>query len=184
MKPIGRASGSDHRGRERVAARSARTARNRRTRTRMYGGVGGGRGNPPADPIRVWILSVSQIRYRRMNPNMLFVLPAWSLGNWEFFWYLAIGHWSFPYAARTRCPSPGFPPQSAPAGCLRRKLPCADRFRADNKSSPPNPPAGPDPWSDTRLSCPILRKRNRASRRRQPATPYNNRASDRDWLSH
>jgi hypothetical protein len=52
MKPIGRALGSDHRGRERVAALSVRTARNRRTRTRMYGGVGGGRGNPPADPIR------------------------------------------------------------------------------------------------------------------------------------
>ena len=39
MKPIGRAPGSDHRGRERVAALSVRTARNRRTRTRMYGGV-------------------------------------------------------------------------------------------------------------------------------------------------
>src|SRR5208283_194608 len=33
------------------AAPSRWTARNRRTRTRMYGGVGGGRGNPPADPI-------------------------------------------------------------------------------------------------------------------------------------
>src|SRR5882724_7129293 len=42
MKPIGRATGSDHRGRERVLRHSARTARNRRTRTRMYGGVGGG----------------------------------------------------------------------------------------------------------------------------------------------
>ena len=52
MKPTGRALDSDHRGRERVAALSVRTARNRRTRTRMYGGVGGGRGNPPADPIR------------------------------------------------------------------------------------------------------------------------------------
>src|SRR5437879_11881639 len=30
-----------------------RTARNRRTRTRMYGGVGAGRGNPPGDPIRL-----------------------------------------------------------------------------------------------------------------------------------
>src|SRR5258708_2074408 len=29
-----------------------RTARNRRTRTRMYGGVGARRGNPPGDPIR------------------------------------------------------------------------------------------------------------------------------------
>ncbi len=28
-----------------------RTARNRRTRTRMYGGVGAGRGNLPGDPI-------------------------------------------------------------------------------------------------------------------------------------
>jgi hypothetical protein len=35
------------------AAPSARTARNRRTRTRMYGGVGAGRGNPPGDPIRL-----------------------------------------------------------------------------------------------------------------------------------
>ena len=52
LKPTGRALGSDHRGRERVAALSVRTARNRRTRTRMSGGVGGGRGNPPADPIR------------------------------------------------------------------------------------------------------------------------------------
>ena len=52
LKPIGRASGSDHRGRERVAALSVRTARNRRTRTRMSGGVGGGGSNPPADPIR------------------------------------------------------------------------------------------------------------------------------------
>ena len=52
MKPIGRATDSDHRGRERVLLLSARTVRNRRTRTRMYGGVGGGRGNPPADPIR------------------------------------------------------------------------------------------------------------------------------------
>ena len=51
MKPIGRALGSDHRGRERVAALSVRTARNRRTRTRMSGGVGGGGRNPPADPI-------------------------------------------------------------------------------------------------------------------------------------
>src|SRR5579859_6834130 len=31
--------------------RPLRTARNRRTRTRMYGGVGGGGRNPPADPI-------------------------------------------------------------------------------------------------------------------------------------
>ena len=31
--------------------RPLRTARNRRTRTRMYGGVGAGRGNPPGDPI-------------------------------------------------------------------------------------------------------------------------------------
>jgi hypothetical protein len=51
LKPIGRALGSDHRGRERVAALSVRTARNRRTRTRMSGGVGGGGRNPPADPI-------------------------------------------------------------------------------------------------------------------------------------
>jgi hypothetical protein len=56
-KPIGRALGSDHRGRERVAALSVRTARNRRTRTRMSGGLGGGRGNPPADPIRRFHLS-------------------------------------------------------------------------------------------------------------------------------
>jgi len=34
------------------AAPSRWTARNRRTRTRMYGGVGGGGRNPPADPIR------------------------------------------------------------------------------------------------------------------------------------
>ena len=52
MKPIGRATGSVHRGRERVLRHSARTARNRRTRTRMYGGAGAGRGNPPGDPIR------------------------------------------------------------------------------------------------------------------------------------
>jgi len=32
--------------------RPLRTARNRRTRTRMYGGVGAGRGNPPGDPIK------------------------------------------------------------------------------------------------------------------------------------
>jgi len=51
MKPTGRASGSDHRGRERVLLLSARTVRNRRTRTRMYGGVGARRGNPPGDPI-------------------------------------------------------------------------------------------------------------------------------------
>src|SRR5512143_2658061 len=51
MTPIGRALGSDHRGREIVAALSVRTARNRRTRTRMSGGVGGGGSNPPADPI-------------------------------------------------------------------------------------------------------------------------------------
>src|SRR5512133_3719540 len=51
LKPTGRALGSDHRGRERVAALSVRTARNRRTRTRMSGGVGGGGRNPPADPI-------------------------------------------------------------------------------------------------------------------------------------
>ena len=52
MKPIGRALGSDHRGRERVAALSVRTARNRRTRTRMSGGVGAGGSNAPGDPIR------------------------------------------------------------------------------------------------------------------------------------
>ena len=51
MKPTGRALGSDHRGRERVTALSVRTARNRRTRTRVYGGVGARRGNPPGDPI-------------------------------------------------------------------------------------------------------------------------------------
>ena len=51
LKPTGRAPGSDHRGRERVTALSDRTARNRRTRTRMSGGVGGGGRNPPADPI-------------------------------------------------------------------------------------------------------------------------------------
>ena len=34
------------------AAQSRWTARNRRTRTRMSGGVGGGGSNPPADPIR------------------------------------------------------------------------------------------------------------------------------------
>lgn len=55
LKPTGRAPGSDHRGRERVAALSVRTARNRRTRTRMSGGVGGGGSNPPADPIRLWV---------------------------------------------------------------------------------------------------------------------------------
>ena len=32
--------------------RPLRTARNRRTRTRMYGGVGARRGDPPGDPIR------------------------------------------------------------------------------------------------------------------------------------
>ncbi len=51
LKPTGRAPGSDHRGRESVAALSVRTARNRRTPTRMSGGVGGGGSNPPADPI-------------------------------------------------------------------------------------------------------------------------------------
>ena len=40
-------------GRERVAALPVRTARNRRTRTRMSGGVGGGGRNPPADPIEL-----------------------------------------------------------------------------------------------------------------------------------
>ena len=59
-KPTGRALGSDHPGRERVAALSVRTARNRRTRTRMSGGVGGGGRNPPADPIRC----VVRIRHR------------------------------------------------------------------------------------------------------------------------
>jgi hypothetical protein len=62
MKPTGRALGSDHRGRERVAALSVRTARNCRTRTRMYGGVGGGRGNPPADPIRCFVSLHTQLR--------------------------------------------------------------------------------------------------------------------------
>jgi hypothetical protein len=52
MKPTGRALVSDHRGRERVAALSVRTGRNRRTRTRMSGGVGGGGSNPPAAPCR------------------------------------------------------------------------------------------------------------------------------------
>src|ERR1035437_8914681 len=56
MKPIGRALGSDHRGRERVAALSVRTARNRRTRTRMSGGGGGGGRNPPAAPIGLLLL--------------------------------------------------------------------------------------------------------------------------------
>ena len=51
-KPIGPATGSDHRGRERVLRHSARIFRNRRTRTGMYGGVGAGRGNSPGDPIR------------------------------------------------------------------------------------------------------------------------------------
>jgi hypothetical protein len=33
------------------AAPSGWTARNRRTRTRMYGGVGAGGSNPPSDPM-------------------------------------------------------------------------------------------------------------------------------------
>ena len=52
MKPTGRAFDSDPRGRERVLRHSARTARNRRMRTRMYGGVGAGGSNAPGDPIR------------------------------------------------------------------------------------------------------------------------------------
>jgi hypothetical protein len=51
MRPTGRATGSDHRGRDRVLRHSARTARNRRPRTRMSGGVGAGRGNSPGDPM-------------------------------------------------------------------------------------------------------------------------------------
>ena len=68
MKPIGRALGSDHRGRERVAALSVRTARNRRTRTRMSGGVGGGGRNPPADPIRSFSGAAS--RSKRIMASM------------------------------------------------------------------------------------------------------------------
>ena len=49
---MGRVLGGDLSGRERATASSVRTARNRRTRTRMSGGVGAGRGNPPGDPIR------------------------------------------------------------------------------------------------------------------------------------
>src|ERR1039458_2154052 len=65
VKPIGRALGSDHRGRERVAALSVRTGRNRRTRTRMSGGVGGGGRNPPADPISPHtLLSISWAGFR------------------------------------------------------------------------------------------------------------------------
>ena len=60
MKPTGRALGSDHRGRERVAALSVRTARNRRTRTRMSGGVGGGREIPP--PTRFGVSFMREIR--------------------------------------------------------------------------------------------------------------------------
>jgi hypothetical protein len=52
MKPTGRATGQRSPWQRKSAAQSARTARNRRTRTRMYGGVGAGRGNPPGDPIR------------------------------------------------------------------------------------------------------------------------------------
>ena len=40
--------------------RPLRTARNRRTRTRMYGGVGAGRGNPPGDPITHFHLKATE----------------------------------------------------------------------------------------------------------------------------
>ena len=53
MKPIGPATGSDHRGRERVLRHSARTARNRLMRTRMSGGVGAGRAILPATRLRL-----------------------------------------------------------------------------------------------------------------------------------
>ena len=62
MKPTGRATGQRSSWQRKSAAQSARTARNRRTRTRMYGGVGAGRGNPPGDPIerqRLGLLAAS-----------------------------------------------------------------------------------------------------------------------------
>jgi hypothetical protein len=51
MKPTGRATGRRSAWQRKSAAQSTGTARNRRTRTRMYGGVGARRGNPPGDPI-------------------------------------------------------------------------------------------------------------------------------------
>ena len=51
LKPTGRATGQRPPWQRKSAASSVRTARNRRTRTRMSGGVGGGGINPPADPI-------------------------------------------------------------------------------------------------------------------------------------
>jgi hypothetical protein len=54
-----------------VAALSVRTARNRRTRTRMSGGVGARRGNPPGDPIRPHHCA-SREAWRQSNQ----VLPA------------------------------------------------------------------------------------------------------------
>jgi len=77
MKPIGRALGSDHRGRERVAALSIRTARNRRMRTRRYGGVGGGGSNAPADPISS---NCSTLQFRRSS-NPLLCEPVSTIGH-------------------------------------------------------------------------------------------------------
>jgi hypothetical protein len=51
MRPTGRAAGQRSSWQRKSAAPSGWTARNRRTRTRMYGGVGARRGNPPGDPI-------------------------------------------------------------------------------------------------------------------------------------
>ncbi len=61
LTPKGRALSRDHRGRERGAALSVRTARNRRTRTRMSGGVGAGGRKPPADPIGRYCASSGEV---------------------------------------------------------------------------------------------------------------------------
>ena len=52
------------------AALSARTVRNRRTRTRMSGGVGGGGRNPPADPIRHFMF-LRRSHLENIDPNSL-----------------------------------------------------------------------------------------------------------------
>jgi len=54
---------------------SARTARNRRTRTRMSGGVGGGGSDPPADPI-----GRSHFSFKPTRPNV----RKFSLGEMEY----------------------------------------------------------------------------------------------------
>ena len=92
LEPTGRAAGQRSSWQRKSAASSARTVRNRCTRTRMYGSVGGGGSNPPADPIersRYAAARTGPLRPRTSHAGGLVLhwpLTEASTGCWRSTW--------------------------------------------------------------------------------------------------